>query len=1003
MKTRCYLLLCMFVCTTAFAQHGVKGKIVDAGTGESLVGVNDTVKNESSVGTISDLDGNYSLVVSKTATLVFSYIGYISQEIPVGEKNMINVSLVEDSKTLSEVVVIGYGTMKKSDLTGSVVKADLNTMKDSPNTSIIQSLHGNVAGIQVGQVNTAGEEPTMQVRGQTTINGNKDLLIVLDGVIYNGRIGDINPSDVTSIDILKDASSKAVYGAKAANGVLMISTKSGRRGAAPRISYSSNWSFSNPTKNFRPLNREEWLRKVRDVEYEKAYTQSSGYTEINPAWEFSSSSLNISQMNGVDDGIEYDWWGNAKQTGHVYTNTINVDGGNEQVSYFLSGSFTDQAGIIKNDKYKRTTFRTNVDVRIAPWLKVGTNTFISFLDYSGECPNINSIVRMPSVVMPQNDEGEWVVSPNGGNIKNPFLAYLSDDLDKRHQINTTVYGIVNIPFIKGLSYRINYNYTTEVTNQYNYNQYEASEKGEASKYIGNTYYWLVDNIVNYSNTFGNHHLDATFVYGCNRRSGDGTRALGEQYSNTATGYNDLGQAIIQKISSSAWKESNLYQMGRFSYNYMGKYFMTGTLRRDGFSGFASNHKFGWFPSFGLGWTLSQESFMERFKHLDNLKLRASYGVTGNQTDRYSSLAKVVLGGEHSYVFGDGAVTALGSNVSTMGNVDLKWETTFEYNVGIDFACYGNRISGSIDYYNATTKNLLWNVVIPSITGFKSVRSNVGKLRNQGLEIVLNTIPVRTKDFEWSLGFNFATNQNKIISLLGEDNDKDGKEDDLISSGLFIGESIGTIYGYEIEGIWQIADKENGSIMEGFYPGTYKIKDQNNDGKISADKDRVILGHQEPAYTLGIKNRFSYKGFDLNLFINVIQGGKKGYMSYNKRPDYIGNSIGNAENQNWTNAYDYWSPRNPNAKFATVWSSPTMEGEIVQQRSFVRLQDASLGYTLEQKFIKKLGIDNLRLFMSGQNLLTFTGWDGWDPEVGLGIASTAYPVMRTYSLGIDITF
>lgn len=244
--------------------------------------------------------------------------------------------------------------------------------------------------------------------------------------------------------------------------------------------------------------------------------------------------------------------------------------------------------------------------------------------------------------------------------------------------------------------------------------------------------------------------------------------------------------------------------------------------------------------------------MERFKHLDNLKLRASYGVTGNQTDRYSSLAKVVLGGEHSYVFGDGAVTALGSNVSTMGNVDLKWETTSEYNVGIDFACYGNRISGSIDYYNATTKNLLWNVVIPSITGFKSVRSNVGKLRNQGLEIVLNTIPVRTKDFEWSLGFNFATNQNKIISLLGEDNDKDGKEDDLISSGLFIGESIGTIYGYEIEGIWQIADKENGSIMEGFYPGTYKIKDQNNDGKISADKDRVILGHTEPAYTLGIK-------------------------------------------------------------------------------------------------------------------------------------------------------
>lgn len=466
MKTKCYLLLCMFVCTTAFAQHGVKGKIVDAGTGESLVGVNVTVKNESSVGTISDLDGNYSLVVSKTATLVFSYIGYISQEIPVGEKNMINVSLVEDSKTLSEVVVIGYGTMKKSDLTGSVVKADLNVMKDSPNTSIMQSLHGTVAGLQIGQTNSAGEDPSIGVRGQTTINGSTSPLIILDGIIYGGRISDINPSDIESIDILKDASSKAVYGAKAANGVLMITSKKGKRAQKPKISYSGSWAFSNPTVDYRPLNREEWMQKVRDIEYESAYTKESGYLVPNPDWDFSKSQLNVQQLDGIENGTDFNWWDEAMQTGHLFTDMVNINGGSEHVSYFLSGSWTNQRGVVKNDKYKRTTFRANIDVQATSWLKVGTNTFFSVLDYSGESPNMNALIRMPAVVTPKDADGEWITNPNGTLTMNPFLEYMVENSDKRHQINTTVYGLVSIPWIKGLTYRLNYNYTLDAKNLY---------------------------------------------------------------------------------------------------------------------------------------------------------------------------------------------------------------------------------------------------------------------------------------------------------------------------------------------------------------------------------------------------------------------------------------------------------------------------------------------------------------------------------------------------------
>ena len=564
MKTKCYLLLCMFVCTTAFAQHGVKGKIVDAGTGESLVGVNVTVKNESSVGTISDLDGNYSLVVSKTATLVFSYIGYISQEIPVGEKNMINVSLVEDSKTLSEVVVIGYGTMKKSDLTGSVVKADLNVMKDSPNTSIMQSLHGTVAGLQIGQTNSAGEDPSIGVRGQTTINGSTSPLIILDGIIYGGRISDINPSDIESIDILKDASSKAVYGAKAANGVLMITSKKGKRAQKPKISYSGSWAFSNPTVDYRPLNREEWMQKVRDIEYESAYTKESGYLVPNPDWDFSKSQLNVQQLDGIENGTDFNWWDEAMQTGHLFTNMVNINGGSEHVSYFLSGSWTNQRGVVKNDKYKRTTFRANIDVQATSWLKVGTNTFFSVLDYSGESPNMNALIRMPAVVTPKDADGEWITNPNGTLTMNPFLEYMVENSDKRHQINTTVYGLVSIPWIKGLTYRLNYNYTLDAKNLYNYSRYEASQQGEASKQHDNSSVWLLDNIVNYTNSFGKHAINATFVYGASRQAYDNTLAKGQQYTSTVTGYNDLGQAIIQTIRSSAYKESNLYQMLRTS-------------------------------------------------------------------------------------------------------------------------------------------------------------------------------------------------------------------------------------------------------------------------------------------------------------------------------------------------------------------------------------------------------------------------------------------------------
>lgn len=980
-------------------QDIASGTLLDA-KGEAVIGAGVMIRG-SKRGVISDINGHFSMDDVPVGTILdISCIGYTATAV-VWRGVPLNIVLEDDTLALDEVVVIGYGTMRKSDLTGSVEKADISSVKTAPNSNILQAMQGSVAGLQISQTNTAGAEPSIGIRGQITINGNTDPLIVVDGIIYNGAISDLNPSDIEAIDILKDASSKAVYGAKAANGVMIITTKGGAHESAPRITYSGNWSWSNPTQSYRPLNREQWLTKARDIDYKNAYTEDSGYMVANPDWSYTSTGMNDVLYAGIEANTEYDWWGNATQTGHLHTNTVDVSGGSDIVSYFISGGFTDQAGVIKNDAYSRATLRTNLDVRVTPWLKIGTNTFLAFLDYSGDCPSIGTIARMPTVVAPKDDDGNWISNPTGSNLINPFLAAESVDSNKRHQINSTIYALVDIPGIKGLTYRLNYNFTKSVLDYNNFNQYEASLKGEASKQHSSQDYWLLDNILNYSQSFVGHNINATFVYGVNKTMYDYTKALGQQFANPSLGYNDISQAVIQRVYSDAWSEANLYQMFRVAYNYNGKYIFTGTLRRDGFSGFAENHKFGFFPSLGVGWTISKEPWMQKMRFIDNLKLRASYGVTGNQASRYSSLAKV--GVSDGYVYGDGGATAISTYVSSMGNSNLKWETTSEFNIGMDFALFANRIHGSVDYYNSSTKDLFWNVALPSMTGFASVKSNVGKLHNSGVEITIGGNVIKTRDFLWNVNVNFSADRNRIVSLLGEDSNGDGKEDDLVSSGLFIGQSLGSIYDYQIEGIWSLEDEAAGLIPKGFYPGTYKIKDQDGDGAITPANDRIILGHKDPDFRIGIRNSLSFKGFDLNFFFNIINGGRNGYLAYNKKANFVGNSPGNATNQNWMNCYDYWSPSNSNAKFATAWSAPAIDVDIVESRSFARLQDISLGYTFSDKMLRHLKMDALRLYLSGKNLLTFSSWDGWDPEMAIGVCSTAYPVMRSYAFGVEITF
>jgi TonB-linked SusC/RagA family outer membrane protein len=975
----------------------VSGKVTDD-KGDPLPGASVTVAGTTS-GTVTDLDGNYTLNVPDGATLIFSYIGFEASRILVGNRTQIDVALNVDATSLEEVVVVGYGSQRRRDLTGSVASADIEAFRESPNVNIMQSLQGSVPGVQIGQVNQAGAEPSIAIRGQNTLGGSTSPLIVVDGIIFRGRISDLNPADIKSVDVLKDASSKAIYGAQAANGVMLITTKGGGSASKkPTVNYSGSYSSQTPTVKARLLNREETLQKVRNIEYLDSYL-APDYTSPNPDWNYNLSELRPLQLEGIENGTDYDWWGGLTSPGYIKDHLIGISGRMESTNYYISGGLTDQEGFIKNDKFKRATFRINVQTNINNWLTLGANTFGSFSDFSGSYPNINEIANGTSpLVAPWDQTGILVVNPRGDNAVNPFLASEADDRDLDNRISGNFFAIVELPQIKGLSYRFNYSNNLRWWNRANSNIYGAGLTGSAYKEHGSILDALVDNIITYDRLLNDHGINFTLVAGLNTVKYERTFAQGTNIPNLSLSYNSLEQAINPVIQSNAYEEASVYQMGRINYSYKDRYILTATLRRDGYSGFSANNKVAIFPSIGAAWILSDEPFFNVPK-IDLFKLRGSYGKNGNQVERYSSLARVSSELSSHYVFGDGAPTSLGQSPSSLANPNLSWESTTGLNLGIDFSIFNNKIRGNFEYYNTTTTDLIWPMNLPRLSGFSSITTNLGKINNTGAEFSIFTNPIETKSFKWDLDIHFSSNRNRIERLLGLDRNGDGREDDLIASGLFIGHSIGTIYDYEIDGIWQVND----DILRGFNPGTYRIVDQDGDGLITAENDRRILGRIEPAFQFGIQNTFQMKDFTLRIFLNSIQGGKDGYLGVN-HPFGVNTTRSTAQHGNWFTFYDYWSPNNPGGKYPILWEAAQISPVKYYSRSFVRLQDIALSYRLSNLNVQKLGIGSAKIFISGKNLLTFTNWDGWDPETAQGVSNlNTFPVMKAYSLGIDISF
>ena len=985
------------------AQSILKGVVTDD-SGEPIIGA--TI---SEVGTknaaVSDFNGNFELRNTTSDAITVSYIGYVKQTVQIKGKSYVKVTLHVDQKLIDEVVVVGYGTMRKSDVTGAVTRANIQAFEKSTNTNLLQSLQGTVPGLNVGQASSAGSSPELSIRGANTISGNTSVLVILDGIIYTGSLSSINPADIESVDVLKDASATAVYGAQAANGVLLITTKRGAKGKA-KVNFSSSYSMQTPTHKLHTMNREQMLNFDNECLWQYSKTEASGYTQQNPDFKLSERMPDAWMTDDKGNIIpgDYDWWSDFTRTGSIFENKLNISGGADNMSYLISLGNTSQKNYLLNDDYKRNTIRVNLDIKPVSWLKAGVQAFGSFENRDGQETYLPFLIECSPLTKPYDENGEMIHYPAHDARENPYHGSLVDDYDRSNSFFANLYAEVKLP-VKGLTYRMNFGNNYRI-GEHNYaSEYAENSNGQAYKHHSRYNDWTFDNIVNYQNDFGKHSVGATFVYGASKRQYSYTAADAKLFPRMTLGYNSLELAGTQQTNSDAWEETLLYQMGRVNYAYDSKYLLTATVRRDGFSGFSKSNKSAVFPSVALGWVISNEEWF-KVPTLDYLKLRAGWGVSGNQTARYSSLARV--DSSIGYIFGDGASSGvMRQELASMENNDLKWEKTSGFNFGVDFSLLNNRITGNIEYYTTKTTDLLYAVSIPSITGFTSIMSNVGEIQNNGFEFTINTRNIQTKNFEWTSMFNFSTNSNKIKKLAGLDTNGDGKEDDLTSSSLFIGQSLSAIYDYTIDGIYQVGD----NIPEGYHPGNYRIVDINDDGKID-EKDRSIIGKADPSCRMGLLNTLKYNRFTLSFFLNAVIGGSKSYLGKNTYAELVNDNT-LRHNRLTEQVENFWTPSNPDGIYALYNANPAINPGRYENRSFLRLQDITLSYDLPKTWMQRIGIDGINVYLSCKNLLTITGWHGWDPEPNVtyqdingqnrmtGSRYEDRPVMKSMTLGINI--
>ena len=978
------------------------GKVTDA-EGLPLPGVSIAIKGTTQ-GTATDANGLYTLQVpNENAVLVFSYIGFIKQEITVGNRRTINITLSEDTREMEEVVVIGYGTMKKEAITGAVARANLAVYEKVPSNNILDRIKGSVAGLNISGTNRAGAVGDMLIRGQNSPTASNYPLIVVDGAIFAGSIADIAPADIESFTVLKDASAAAVYGSRSANGVILIETKRGQgSNGKPVFNLEMNYGISNQLHQMKMYTGEAYLQRVLDIRELLGQEADPSRIEFYLQEEERKNYLATpDHRSSIPDPYNI-----LTQPSFNRNVSFSVANRLEKVRYYVATSVIDQQGIEINDQYKNLTARINIDSDITDWLNVGIKSFYSHRDQSGSLFGWLKCFISPYGTL-KNPDGTYVFAPQTTtSAPSPFWYIATDDVKLRNNLNGILTATIKAPWVKGLSY------TTVLSNTVrweNDNQFWDDHTVEGRTVNGtgfrearNYYNLLWDNMLKYVQTFQEkHYVDVTMVFSQEKYSYERVRANARNFDNLTLGTYGLGAGKTQTVETGGQASEAIGLMARGTYTYNNKYSLTGTIRRDGYSAFSKNKKYGTFPSVGVNWNISREGFMKDISFLDNLALRATYGSNGNQSiSLYQTLARI-SNNRYLYDNGGSPTTVITQYISRLGTDNLGWETTTGLNLGIDFGFLNGRINGAIDAYMTRTNNMIFSLPLPSVSGMSSIYDNVGEIQNRGFEISLNTLNVDRGDFKWYSNFAFSLNRNKVVSIFG-DKGPDGKEADLISSGYFMGKSLGAVYNYKVLGMYQQKDVDNGTIMKGWRPGEYQLQDIDGDGKITSDKDRQILGYTKENFRWSFTNSFHYKGISLMVYLNSIWGGNGWYLSTDNNPGT--SSYRDRADINHP-VYDYWAPRNTGAFYPRPDYGSTGASVAYKpiDRSFIKLQKIYLTYDVGQ-WIKCLHFNDLTVGVSADNLYTFAPyWIGLDPETNQGMHAHAVPSIRTYNFSLSVKF
>ena len=1045
-KKTCCLIALLLSANLAYGQINVKGTIVDE-TNLPMMGASVLLKGSNGVGTVSDFDGNFSLdVKDENSVLVFSYLGFATQEVKVGKQKTLQIVLKEDGALLQEVVSIGYATVKKSDLTGSVDKVDMGELNKASVASFDQALGGRIAGVQVvsgdGQ---PGAEANIVIRGSNTISDVADgsPLYVIDGfATEDANAAAINPNDIESIDVLKDASATAIYGARGANGVIIITTKRGSE-SAPRITYNGYVAYQTKPK---------FLNLLQGRDFVELQQEMLTPDEMNKT--YFSFDENLGRYQTIDDynnRASTNWQDLVFRDAPMTSHHLALNGGTKNTRYSSSVSYYNQQGTIVESSYESLKARMTLDQQLSKSVKWGgaanfaNNISIGSAPSQGDGQStqyfLYQVLAYRPVKYRSSDDLADITDTNGGTYPYNPVKTIENSYTKQRNRQFNINTYLNWTIIKDLLFKVTFSYTwREVRDEkfYNKNTYFGDPSYSSSRSNGMFNYkewnsWSNEYTLSYKKRIKDHNLNGMLGTSLSSQEITSLGAKSVMLPWDEMGFWGINEGTPQSLTADKVKNNMLSFFARFNYDWKSRYLITATMRADGTSRFV-HHKWGYFPSVAAAWRISDEPFMASFgSWLSNLKLRLGWGATGNNATQNAFPSNLLYTGNQNYPFGNSMQPAI--YLMQIANRNLKWETTYQSNLGIDFGILNNRINGSIDLYNKDTRDLLLYADVPPSIGFSQVQQNVGSINNKGLEITLNAtiLPGKKNRLKWTSSFNIAFNKNEITALSdGQLSRKAGIRYPNIPD-LYIckvGSPLSEMYGYVYDGVYQYEDfnevapgvfqlkpeiPNNTNERANIKPGDPKLKDINGDGKVTAE-DQTVIGHGLPIHTGGFTNNFEWKGFDLSIFFQWSYGND--VINYNRAR--LESLDGRHLNQLST-VKNHWTPRTTLADNTVVegnytnylWAvnrglSNIHTSREVEDASFLRLKNVQLGYRFPNKVLKRLHLSSLRMYISAQNLYTWTSYTGYDPEVSTrnsamtrGFDYSAYPKAKTFTFGVEL--